>query len=48
MPDSMTEISTRLSGLKGVTGKQALYLLFESPERGRSICELHDLRFANR
>ncbi len=45
MPREMTEIRTEVKGLSGVTGKQPLYLLFESAVKGRSICELHDFRF---
>ena len=48
MPREMTEIRTGVKGLAGVKGKQPLYLLFESPVKGKSICELHDFRFVQK
>ncbi|MDE6335577.1 MAG: family 43 glycosylhydrolase [Muribaculaceae bacterium] len=45
-PGVMTEVRAPLYGLEGVNGKQALYLLFDSDVKGKSICELYDFRFA--
>lgn len=45
MPATVTEIRTPLNGMTGLTGKQPLYLLFESAEKGKSICDLYDLQF---
>ncbi|MDE5882249.1 MAG: family 43 glycosylhydrolase, partial [Muribaculaceae bacterium] len=45
-PGVMTEVRTPLKGLEGLNGKQALYLLFDSDVKGKSICELYDFRFA--
>ena len=45
MPEEMTEIRIPLSNLDGISGKQPLYLLFESPVKGKSLCELYDFRF---
>lgn len=42
----MVEVRTPLYGLEGLSGKQALYLLFDSDVKGKSICELYDFRFA--
>ena len=41
MPQQMTELTTDLN-LHGKTGKQALFLLFESAEKGKSLCEIYD------
>lgn len=46
MPKELTEVRTPLSNLGGITGKQPLYLLFDSPEKGKSLCTLYDLRFS--
>lgn len=46
MPRTMTELRAPLGNLDGVTGKQSLYLLFDSKEKGKSVCELHDFRFS--
>lgn len=47
MPNTFTEIHTSLYGLSEVSGKQPLYLLFNSPIKGKSICELYDFQFVN-
>lgn len=44
-PQSMTEIKTSISSLKGFGGKQGLYFIFSSKTSGKSICELHDFQF---
>ena len=44
MPQTMTELTTAVD-LKGKKGKQALYLVFESAQKGQSICELYDFVF---
>lgn len=47
-PGVMTELRTSLGGLEELTGKQALYLFFDSDVKGKSICELYDFRFAEK
>jgi len=38
-------IKKRVSGLKGLKGKHALYLLFNSETKGESLCDLYDFIF---
>ena len=40
-----TDMAVKLSGLKGMKGKHAIYLLFTSPIKDKSMCELHELTF---
>ena len=40
-----TDMAVKLSGLKGMKGKHAIYLLFTSPTKDKSMCELHELTF---
>lgn len=47
-PGVMTEIKTPIKDLGALTGKQALYLLFDSDVKGKSICDLYDIRFATK
>lgn len=44
-PQELTERSVRISNLKGVEGKHAIFFVFSSPTEGQSICELHDFVF---
>ncbi len=46
MPPVFTEIRTPAHGISPSEGKQPLYLLFKSDTKGKSVCELYDLRFA--
>ena len=48
MPREMTEICTSVSIPESHKGKQPLFLLFESDSKDKSICELHDFRFAKK
>lgn len=48
MPREMTEIRTSVSIPERHKGKQPLFLLFESDSKDKSICELHDFRFAKK
>lgn len=48
MPREMTEIRTSVSIPESHKGKQPLFLLFESDSKDKSICELHDFRFAKK
>lgn len=41
------QLTVTLNGLKGLTGKHALYLLFDSEEPGKSLCDLYDFIFRN-
>lgn len=41
-------IRAALKGMKGLRGKHPLYLVFSSPEKGRSLCTLHYLQFRER
>lgn len=45
-PQRISEISTTISGLKGVKGKHALFFVFRSDTEDRSICELYDFQFS--
>lgn len=44
MPAVLTELRAPVR-LGDIRGKQPLYLLFESPTKGKSICELYDFKF---
>lgn len=37
----------RLKGMKGLQGKHAIYFVFSSKEKGKSICQLNELEFSN-
>lgn len=39
------EMNVKLHGIKNLKGKHAVYLLFSSPEKGKSICDLMELQF---
>ena len=45
MPQEMTEIGTRLSKVRGLKGKHAVFYVFESDTKEQSLCELHYLVF---
>jgi len=36
-----------MKGLKGLRGKHSLFFVFSSPEKGKSICRLDELRFTS-
>lgn len=38
-------LTAALTGLSGVKGKHALYLVFDSPVKGKSVCTLESLEF---
>ncbi|MCC8119689.1 MAG: family 43 glycosylhydrolase [Bacteroidales bacterium] len=40
-----TTLSTTLTGLGSIKGKQPLFLLFSSPQKGVSICDLYSFSF---
>ena len=42
----ISEVTTKVSGLKGVRGKHPLFFVFHSATEDRSICELHDFQFS--
>ena len=42
MPQTIVEMHVQLSGLKDIKGKQAVYFVFSSDIKNRSICELYD------
>lgn len=44
-PRQMTEMVANLSGLAKFNGKQALFFLFESATKDKSLCELYDFQF---
>lgn len=41
MPQQMTELTTKLN-IKNPKGKQAVFFLFESDQKGKSLCEMYD------
>ena len=45
MPQEMTEVGTKLSKVRGLKGKHAVFYVFESDTREQSLCELHYLVF---
>jgi hypothetical protein len=45
MPKVPTELTVSLPDLKDVKGKHALYFLFSSDTKARSLCTLHDFVF---
>ena len=45
MPQQMTELTARLSGVKGLKGKQPVFFVFSSPEDGKSLCDVYDFIF---
>ena len=45
MPQEMTEIGTKLSKVRGLKGKHAIFYVFESDTKEQSLCELHYLVF---
>lgn len=47
-PEAMVEVRASLTGLEGLSGKQALYLLFDSDVKGKSLCTFYDFRFAEK
>ncbi len=42
MPQEVTELSTTLTGIKGLKGKLPVYFVFSSETKHRSLCELYD------
>ncbi|MCF0165685.1 MAG: family 43 glycosylhydrolase [Bacteroidales bacterium] len=46
MPQAITRLRVTLSNLKGLKGKQPVYLVFTSSTPGESLCELYDFRLA--
>lgn len=47
-PQALTRLRIDVSKAKNLRGKQALFFVFSSPEKGQSVCELHDLVFVSR
>lgn len=47
-PQALTRLRIDVSKAKSLHGKQALFFVFSSPEKGQSVCELHDLVFVSR
>ena len=47
-PQALTRLRIDVSEAKNLRGKQALFFVFSSPEKGQSVCELHDLVFVSR
>ncbi|MCF0160392.1 MAG: family 43 glycosylhydrolase, partial [Bacteroidaceae bacterium] len=47
-PQELTTFSTEVTGLRDKEGKQALFFLFNSPTKGKSLCEIHDFQFVVR
>lgn len=45
---NIQSIRTRLKNIKGLRGKHPLYLVFASPEKGKSLCTLHYLQFSGK
>lgn len=45
MPQELQQLSAAVEGLRDVPGKQALYLLFDSKTKEKSLCELHAFQF---
>ena len=45
MPQEVTEVGTKLSKVRGLKGKHAVFYVFESDTREQSLCELHYLVF---
>jgi len=43
-PQELTKLSTSCN-IAGIKGKQPLYFLFSSQEKGKSICEIYDFQF---
>lgn len=46
-PQSPSDMTVKMSGIKGLKGKHALFLIFKSPVKNRSICDLYELQFKN-
>lgn len=44
-PQQPTDLTAKLTKLKGSTGKQALFFVFNSKEKGKSLCEIHNFAF---
>ena len=47
-PQALTRLRIDVAKAKNLRGKQALFFVFSSPEKGQSVCELHDLVFVSR
>ena len=45
MPQQMTELTARLSKVRRLKGKHAIFFVFESDIPEKSLCELHDFVF---
>ena len=45
MPQNSSEIAVKLDAVRELKGKHALYLVFTSPEKDKSICTLETIRF---
>lgn len=48
MDQKATEIKCKVSHLKANKGKQALYFVFDSSTKGKSLCEMYDFIFRNK
>ena len=46
MEKTSTELSIKLSGVESLTGKHAVFLVFKSETKEKSICTLETIRFA--
>jgi hypothetical protein len=46
MPQTSAEQPIKLDGVNNLTGKHAVYLLFSSTTKEKSICTLETIRFA--
>lgn len=44
---SATDMTIKTSGIKGLKGKHPLFLIFKSPVKDKSICDLYELQFIN-
>ncbi|MBR3712375.1 MAG: glycosyl hydrolase family 43, partial [Bacteroidales bacterium] len=46
MPQASAETPIKLDGMTNLDGKHAIYLVFSSPTKDKSICTLETIRFA--
>lgn len=46
-PQTATDMTVKMSGIKDLNGKHALFLIFNSPVKDQSICDLYELQFKN-
>lgn len=47
-PQSPADMTVKTSGLKNLKGKHALFFIFKSPVKDKSICDLYELQFSNK